>query len=859
LRSDRAALTARFAFEPDRFQLAAFDALDDGYHVVVSAPTGSGKTAVAEYGIAAALADGRRAFYTAPLKALSNQKFRDLMADHGVERVGLLTGDNSVRPDAPVVVMTTEVLRNMIYAGSEALDDLALVVLDEVHFLQDAYRGPVWEEVIIHLPPEVQLVCLSATVSNADELAEWMSTVRGLTRTVTEGRRPVELLDHYLVADRSNDRLQLMPTFVDGSVNRDAVRLDESRQRGPMRNRRGRPTGASGRRLATPDRIETVTHLGVLDMLPCIVFIFSRAQCEAAAQSCLDAGLVLTDPDEAAEIDRILEERIGSLDDADLEALGIQNLRAQMTAGFAPHHAGMVPPFKEAVEICFTRGLIRAVFATETLAVGVNMPARTVVIEKTTKFNGDHHVSLSPAEFTQLTGRAGRRGIDTIGNAVVLWSPWVRYQQVAELASSRTFGLRSVFRPTYNMTANLVRRHTRERARELLLMSFAQFQGDREVVRSQGRLTRRREQLASAEQRAASPFGDIEEYRLLNSRESRSDRTPSLRPGDVIDIRVKGYRGQVAVVATAHRSDGLRVSAVTPAGRPLTLSAADLAQVTGLVGRIAVPEGQSPNRKDVRREVARRLRRAELPSSRAPRPSPDRHPVEDDPDLRDRLRAAGEADRLRSELRRLEERVDDRRSSLGREFDSVTSVLSELGHIRTDSWALTDSGELLASIFHESDLLVTEALRRGMFDGLDSVQLAALASCFVYEHRSPDDPPPPAFPDRVLRERWQRLEALSEEIAKVEERHERSRHRPPDPGFMAAAAEWAAGIELSEVLEDDLLTGGDFVRNIRQVIDLTQQIADVSPDTDTAATASGAVDACLRGVISDSAAIGEAS
>ncbi|NBV74113.1 MAG: DEAD/DEAH box helicase, partial [Actinobacteria bacterium] len=402
MRSDRAALTARFAFEPDRFQLAAFDALDDGYHVVVSAPTGSGKTAVAEYGIAAALADGRRAFYTAPLKALSNQKFRDLMADHGVERVGLLTGDNSVRPDAPVVVMTTEVLRNMIYAGSEALDDLALVVLDEVHFLQDAYRGPVWEEVIIHLPPEVQLVCLSATVSNADELAEWMSTVRGLTRTVTEGRRPVELLDHYLVADRSNDRLQLMPTFVDGSVNRDAVRLDESRQRGPMRNRRGRPTGASGRRLATPDRIETVTHLGALDMLPCIVFIFSRAQCEAAAQSCLDAGLVLTDPDEAAEIDRILEERIGSLDDADLEALGIQNLRAQMTAGFAPHHAGMVPPFKEAVEICFTRGLIRAVFATETLAVGVNMPARTVVIEKTTKFNGDHHVSLSPAEFTQL-------------------------------------------------------------------------------------------------------------------------------------------------------------------------------------------------------------------------------------------------------------------------------------------------------------------------------------------------------------------------------------------------------------------------------------------------------------------------
>jgi ATP-dependent RNA helicase HelY len=604
--------------------------------------------------------------------------------------------------------------------------------------------------------------------------------------------------------------------------------------------------------------VETVTHLGGLDMLPCIIFIFSRAQCEAAAQSCLDAGLVLTDPDEAAEIDSILEDRIGSLDDADLDALGIENLRAQMMAGFAPHHAGMVPPFKEAVEVCFTRGLIRAVFATETLAVGVNMPARTVVIEKTTKFNGDHHVSLSPAEFTQLTGRAGRRGIDTIGYAVVLWSPWVRYQQVADLASSRTFGLRSVFRPTYNMTANLVRRHSRERARELLMMSFAQFQGDREVVRSQGRLSRRREQLHAAERRASSPFGDIDEYRALSAQERRAEQVPTLRPGDVIDVRVKGYRGHVAVVATAHRSDGLRVSAVSPAGRPLTLTAGDIAKST-VVGRIAVPDGQSPNRKDVRREVARRLRRAEFPSQRGLRRSSDRHPVEDDPDLRDRLRAAAEADRLRSELRRLEEQVDDRRSSLGREFDSVTAVLVELGHIHADAWELTEAGELLAAIFHESDLLVTEALRRGVFDGLDAVQLAAIVSCFVYEHRSPDDPPPPAFPDATVRERWRKLEAVSDEISRLEERHERSHHRSPDPGFMAAAAEWAAGMDLSEVLEDDLLTGGDFVRNIRQVIDLTQQIADVAPKAETAQVASKAVEACLRGVIADSAAIGETS
>jgi len=857
LRADRHELTARFGFTPDRFQTDAFDALDDGYNVVVSAPTGSGKTAVAEYGIAATIADGRRAFYTAPLKALSNQKFRDLIAEHGAERVGLLTGDNAVRPDAPIVVMTTEVLRNMIYAGSEALDELALVVLDEVHFLQDAYRGPVWEEVIIHLPPEIQLVCLSATVSNADELSEWMSTVRGLTRTIVEHRRPVELVDHYLVADRTNDRLQMMPTFVDGAVNRDALRLDESRLRGPSRNRRGRPTSGSGRRLATPDRVETVTHLDTLEMLPCIVFIFSRAQCEAAAQTCLDAGLVLTDSAEAAEIDAVLEERISALDEADLDALGLENLRAQMMAGFAPHHAGMVPPFKEAVEVCFTRGLIRAVFATETLAVGVNMPARTVVIEKTTKFNGDHHVSLSPAEFTQLTGRAGRRGIDTIGHAVVLWSPWVRYQQVAELASSRTFGLRSVFRPTYNMTANLVRRHSRERARELLMMSFAQFQGDREVVRSQGRVARRRERLAEVEERAMSPFGDIEEYRRLRDGGATEVAGATVRPGDVIDVRVKGYRGSVAVVSTANRSGGLRVSAVTPAGRPLTLGPEDLARVSGVLGRIAVPDGVSPNRKDIRREVARRLRRADFPSGRARPPSSVRHPVEGDPDLRERLRASAEAERLRTELERLEERLDDRRSSLGREFDAVTAVLDELGHIPSGEWRLTEAGELLAAVFHESDLLVTEALRRGVLDGLTPVQLASLVSCFVYEHRSPDEPPPPGFPDRETRDRWNALREVSAELAALERRYERAEHRAPDPGFIAATAEWAGGADLAEILDDEILTGGDFVRNIRQVIDLTQQIADVAPLVETRRAAASAIDLCLRGVIADSAAIGE--
>ncbi len=302
---DRSSLLRLFPFRPDRFQLEAFDAFDRGEHVVVAAPTGSGKTVVAEYAVAAALGAGKRAFYTAPIKALSNQKFRDLSAQHGDDAVGLLTGDVAINGDASLVVMTTEVLRNMVYAGRN-LDELAVVVLDEVHFLQDAYRGPVWEEVIIHLAQHVQLVCLSATVSNVGELTEWVETVRGPTASIVETRRPVRLDNRYLVADRTHHRLHFLPMFVGGSPNRDALRLDESAVRGnPRRGRNGErdrrrrseAISAGQRRLATPGRLETVELLDDRGLLPAIYFIFSRAQCDDAAAACLTAGLRLTEPD----------------------------------------------------------------------------------------------------------------------------------------------------------------------------------------------------------------------------------------------------------------------------------------------------------------------------------------------------------------------------------------------------------------------------------------------------------------------------------------------------------------------------------------------------------------------------------
>jgi ATP-dependent RNA helicase HelY len=875
----RDAFVSRYPFPLDRFQSESFDALDRGEHVVVAVPTGSGKTVVAEYGIAAARHEGKRAFYTAPVKALSNQKYRDLVAVHGEDQVGLLTGDNSINGDAAIVVMTTEVLRNMIYGRSRLLHDLGLVVLDEVHFLQDSYRGPVWEEVMIHLPQHVRLVCLSATVSNVDELAAWITTVRGPTASIVERRRPVRLDNEYLVADRTNDRLRMLPVFVDGHLNRDAIQLDESAARG--RPRRGetrsgnRSDHGSGRRtLAPPTRVETVELLERRRLLPAIFFIFSRAQCDAAAKGCVDAGLDLVDAGERAAIRTIIDARLGGLDDADLEVLGYRQFVAQLESGVAAHHAGMVPPMKEVVEACFVEGLVKVVFATETLAVGINMPARTVVIEKLTKFTGEHHERLTPGQYTQLTGRAGRRGIDDLGTAVVLWSPWVRFDEVAELAGSSSFHLRSAFRPTYNMAANLVRTYSNDEAHRLLNLSFAQYQADRDVVRLEARLDRRRR--AAAELRAASvsELGDIDEYRRLRSHEQdqrsagRADRLrevgevmASLRPGSVIHVAKGTYKGAAVVVASASRKAGLRLTLITKSAKALYVTADDFDEPPRQLGDIALPPTYAPNRKDYRNDVARRLRKMkERPASstknrrrRDDDGLAERHPAAQDPDLRSKLHAAAQADRIEREISDLERRVSGKNSSLATEFDRVLDVLTTYGHLDRAAWSLTEAGELLARTFHESDLLVAEIVRSEILDGLGPADLAALLSTVVYEHRSSDAPPAPWFSSDDVRRRWRVLAAISEDLAATERSVGLGEHRAPDPTFAAVAHAWVAGEGFAEVVGDDELTGGDFVRTMKQLIDLLRQVAMIAPDADTRSAAGDAAAAAFRGVVADSA------
>ena len=659
--SERAHFLSRLTFEPDSFQLAAFDALDQGRNVLVSAPTGSGKTLVANYAVSGALAASARVFYTTPIKALSNQKFVELAGDYGISQVGLLTGDTSVNSEAPVLVMTTEVLRNMIYARSSALDNLQTVILDEVHFLQDAYRGPVWEEVIIHLEPEVRLVCLSATVSNAREVSEWLTQVRGPTVPIIETRRPVPMQHLYMVGDRRDDSLRVFSIPQNGDVDPKLTQLLGGSPDKHARQRHGKARG----RLIPPSRIEVVDELRDRDLLPCIYFLFSRNQCDETAELIRRTGLRLTTSAEASEVLAIAEERTKEFSEDDLAVLGYSRFLDQIESGIGVHHAGLVPAFREIVERCFADGLVKLVFATETLAVGINMPARSVVLDKLTKFTGSGHRMLQPSDFSQLTGRAGRRGLDERGTAVILWSPYVKLGEVVGLVRSRQFVLKSAFRPTFNMATNLVRLSSKAHALHLLDRSLARFQRGKGIVE---------------------------------------------------------------------------------------------------------------------------------------------------------------------------------------QFDALLSLLEELDYVQ--GWRLTPRGELLRGIYHETDLLLAECLSAGELSRLDPPDLVAALSCFVFESRGRDEDVEIVFPNDRLRKVFVRLEKRSVQLARMEARHGLQTHRPLDPALMNHVHEWAKGNDLSDVLGFDHVSGGDFIRAIKQIIDLLRQLSEVLTDQTDRDTAQRAISLVNRGVVS---------
>lgn len=817
-------------FTPDAFQVEALEAIEGGDSVVVTAPTGAGKTLIAQGAVHLALDGGARAFYTTPIKALSNQKFGEFRALYGEERVGLLTGDNVINGDAPVVVMTTEVLRNMIYAESPALDGLGVVVLDEVHYLQDRYRGPVWEEVIIHLTPRVPIVALSATIANAEEFTEWVRSRRGPTRLVVERHRPVPLESLYLVEDRYHRTLVLSPIFE--STGRPNGQMRRLLQKG-----RGR-----FRRFATPRRLPVVERLAEESLLPAIYFIFSRAGCEQAAAAVAAAGLGLTGPDERAAIRRIVEERTAHLPLHDLDVLGYDTWLSALERGVAAHHAGMIPAFKEAVEDVFAAGLVKVVFATETLALGINMPARSVVLESLSRFTGDGHELLQPGDYTQLTGRAGRRGIDTRGSAVVLHSPFVPFDKVTDIAGAGSHALQSAFQPTYNMAVNLVANYDRARAFELLRASFASFRQEEHRRSLEDQLAEREEHVAALRTAAECDLGDI--WSFVDDEAAVSDTTFALwkrvQPGDVIG-EGSGRRWVVLARSWGGRSPQLLL--LTESGELTTVRQKDAPRGLAVLGTMELPEPFQPRDRDYQQEVALDLREWRGDGSEQPvHDEHPRHPVTACPDLESHLRAVRRVRRVETEVARLRRRLDRRRDDLVAAFTAVLDLLERWGYV--DGWELTARGAKLRWVYNELDLLLTEAVSRGLLDGLTVPQLAAVTSLFTYEARRDDGGG--GWPDGVVAERGHAIAELWDDLAVAEEVARLPITRRPDEGFASVMYAWAQGADLDDLFDDDF-AAGDFVRNCRQLLDLLRQLRDAFPEL--AATAAAAVTAVDRGIV----------
>ena len=828
VKRQRRSIAAKFAdtlpFELDRFQTDANEALEQGSNVLVAAPTGAGKTVVADFAVYLAQQQNAKAFYTTPIKALSNQKYHDLVALYGPDKVGLLTGDTSINSEADIVVMTTEVLRNMLYEHSTTLQALRYVVLDEVHYLADRFRGPVWEEVIIHLPQSVRIVGLSATVSNVEDFADWIASVRGETKLVVSEHRPVPLEQYVLVQRDPRTEPELFDLYRHDDNGRPTTKLNarltnrldeymrrEQRRRGAERpdrrkgrGRHGRPESRSARQVERyqPKRWAVVDELNFLGMLPAIYFIFSRNGCDEAVDQCLDAGLRLTSDDEALRIRSIVDEMIeGQLTHDDLKTLHFARFRHALEEGFAAHHAGMVALFKQIVERLFEEGLIKVVFATETLALGINMPARSVVIEKLEKYDGTGIVGLTPGEYTQLTGRAGRRGIDTIGNAVVVDHRGFTPETAVALSSKRVYPLHSSFKPTFNMAVNLLNTSDYETTRITLDHSFAQWEANESAWQIEARIDALTAALAGYAEAMTCEYGDF---------------TDLLRIRMQLNELQKNERRKLKHEVFATNADKSRA---------------------------------------FRRLDARIAKLKELEHD---------HPCKQCPDFQDHMKWGHRWMRETRELERLRQRYDSRTGSVARQFDRICEILDRLGYLeRTDhdgvrDYTLTEQGQLLRRLYSERDLVLAQAITEGVLDDLSAPQIAALLSSLLYEARRGEGGEPrryPGGPHGLVAQRARELKYLDEQVLVLcEDAGMDSYLQPLDFGIVDIIYDWACGDSLAQVLEHTELTGGDFVRNAKRLADVLQQIAVAEPymgeqHAMLAARAREAFDAVNRGIV----------
>ncbi|MDY6794093.1 MAG: DEAD/DEAH box helicase [Actinomycetota bacterium] len=871
---------AQYDFSLDGFQREAIEQLLLDRSVLVAAPTGSGKTVVAEFAVWMAEKGDAKTFYTTPLKALSNQKYRDFCAIYGTDKVGLLTGDNSINPDAPVVIMTTEVLRNMIYERSFSLYGLRFVVLDECHYLMDPFRGAVWEEIIIQLPVDTKIVGLSATVSNYQEFGEWLNDLRGDLVTIYNDHRPVPLRHYYMIGG----------TMVNLLSNRaPQVVSDYEKAKG-----RG---GKGGKRLRTrhliPRRSDVVARLHKSGMLPAIYFIFSRAGCDAGVTHCMDAGLDLTSPEEKKKIEAQVMQRMSWLPPEDLRVFGFEQWLEALMQGISSHHAGHLPIFKEVVEDLFAQGLVKAVFATETLSLGINMPAKTVVIESLYKFSGESHEFLTPTEYTQFTGRAGRRGIDKVGNAVTLYNPVLRFTQVQKLAEAESLPIRSSFTLSYNMAVNLLRYNDMESAVHLLNSSFAQFHADRDVVRLERAKKRLSKRLEARRQKIACDRGNARKYYEIRTRVSRMEKElaeerrrrrrelverelEELAVGDVIVMQRKGTRRAAAVLGISEDKHGHpRLTTMDSKGHYLKASHNHFPhppQTIGHLGTAFLPADTKGKEKKVRQALAN----FDMPP---PRPREDETQSVDREELaaakkkletqachtcerrKECMEACKRMQNIQSEIGRTDKQMEARCDVASRRLENVSGVLSRLDYL--EGGQPTAKGLTLSRVYNECDLLLVECLVEGVFDLLNTAEMAAFASIFVFESRDgapsrkpgakgkPAEPlSPTAHPTPALEEAIARALSLEGRIKSMERKERLDLLRPVDTGFVKVVYEWACGEDMEYMTSVyPQYSAGDFVRSMKQVLDILRQIREITRDPELSSRLSEAMDGVHRSVI----------
>lgn len=873
-----------YDFSFDGFQRKAIDAVSEDKSVLAVAPTGSGKTVIAEYAVWKAFKNRNRVFYTTPIKALSNQKFRDLSRFYG-ENVGLLTGDNSIRGEARIVVMTTEVLRNMIYEGKTDLTDLEFVILDECHYLMDRFRGAVWEEIIILLPPAVRLIALSATISNPDEFSDWISMLRGEVVVVEESSRPVKLYQKYFVGSRL---FELKNEKSINSVNSYIERMKEARRLQKTKHLK----------LLIPRRPYVIKKLKDIDMIPCLYFVFSRAGCDDAVLRCLEDGIDLTDDFEKDSIGAIIEDRMSVISDDEIEGVCIEEWKESALKGFSSHHAGMLPLLKEMVEDMFAQGLIKVVFATETLSLGINMPARSAVLESLTKFSGEGFKNVSPLEYMQLTGRAGRRGIDEVGYAIVLYNPVLSANEVFELVGARSEPIESSFKLSYNMMINLLSKHERDEVKKVLNASFAQYMANKDVVRLESSANRRRIKAEKSKLHLRCEKQDPVEYLRLKeeleairreiaivkraqAQELIEHDLIELTCGDIVFLPLKrgGFKGaMICVVLNEASQAGMSVTVMDNKCKRKSISSGDLKYAPQVLGRISFIKGPSVYGKKAR-EAARILNHYRPPKKKASivplnglMESKKREETEALSFVEDhecfsckkKGECLAEAAKVRNQFReieKIERRLAGRMDMMSGAMAGAISVLENMGYLEND--IPTERGHALAQIYNECDLVLIEMLSRGSLVDLTPAELATMMSCFVFEGRDfsrreqPDESVcAELIPEGLLLEKYLEAREIESRILELESRNGIEMIRVMDPGFCKKISMWASGCSYEEVQNryPDISTG-DFVRNVKQIIDLLKQIIKGFPDPLIESLSAESLKSLKRGIVNVSSIV----